>query len=107
MVGIALFYQKYSTWNGRRLYLEDPVVTETERAWDTASASSSPPKRQARMRLHAVAGPRSNEPAIGFYRSLGSAVEGEWLNGRPEGEAPSALARHRHELGGPQIEERR
>ena len=31
VVGIALFYQKYSTWNGRCLYLEDLVVTETER----------------------------------------------------------------------------
>jgi GNAT superfamily N-acetyltransferase len=31
IVGIALYYFRYSTWNGKVLYLEDLVVTESER----------------------------------------------------------------------------
>ena len=29
--GLALYYYRYSTWKGRRLYLEDIVVTESQR----------------------------------------------------------------------------
>jgi len=28
IVGMSLYYDRYSTWKGRRLYLEDLVVTE-------------------------------------------------------------------------------
>ena len=31
IVGIAVCYERYSTWKGRRLYLEDIVVTEEAR----------------------------------------------------------------------------
>ena len=31
IIGIALFYYRYSTWRGRCLYLEDLVVTESYR----------------------------------------------------------------------------
>jgi len=31
IVGIAVCYERYSTWKGRRLYLEDIVVTESAR----------------------------------------------------------------------------
>ena len=31
VVGISLYYDRYSTWKGRRLYLEDLVVTERMR----------------------------------------------------------------------------
>src|SRR3954469_19587785 len=31
IVGISLYYYRYSTWKGKRLYLEDLVVTENER----------------------------------------------------------------------------
>jgi GNAT superfamily N-acetyltransferase len=31
IVGISIYYYRYSTWKGKRLYLEDIVVTETER----------------------------------------------------------------------------
>ena len=32
VIGIALYYEKYSTWQGRCIYLEDIVVTESHRA---------------------------------------------------------------------------
>ena len=31
VIGMALYYIRYSTWKGRRLYLEDLIVTESER----------------------------------------------------------------------------
>jgi L-amino acid N-acyltransferase YncA len=31
IVGISVYYWRYSTWKGKRLYLEDIVVTEKER----------------------------------------------------------------------------
>lgn len=29
--GISLYYYRYSTWKGKRLYLEDIVVTQSQR----------------------------------------------------------------------------
>ena len=31
IVGLSLYYFRYSTWKGKRLYLEDIIVTEKER----------------------------------------------------------------------------
>jgi len=31
ILGISLYYYRYSTWKGKRLYLEDMVVTQAER----------------------------------------------------------------------------
>src|SRR6187401_2616515 len=31
IVGLSLYYWRYSTWKGKRLYLEDIIVTEKER----------------------------------------------------------------------------
>lgn len=31
ITGISIYYYRYSTWKGKRLYLEDIVVTESER----------------------------------------------------------------------------
>ncbi len=31
--GIAIYYYRYSTWKGKRLYLEDIVVTESMRGY--------------------------------------------------------------------------
>ena len=31
IIGIAIYYYRYSTWKGKRIYLEDLVVTQSER----------------------------------------------------------------------------
>ena len=31
IIGIAVYYYKYSTWKGKCLFLEDIIVTESER----------------------------------------------------------------------------
>ena len=95
IVGIALFYQKYSTWNGRCLYLEDLVVTKSQRGKGyglqlfAALAEETRKRGCAYMQWQVL---DWNESAIGFYKALGSAVESDWLNGRLQGEALEALA---------------
>src|SRR5690606_32090081 len=84
IVGIALFYEKYSTWKGRCLYLEDLVVKESfrrhgigaklfERVMDEARQRGS--KRMEWQVLD------WNEPAICFYKNYGAKLDGEWING--------------------------
>ena len=85
IIGIALYYEKYSTWKGRCLYLEDIVVTEQKRGTgighrlfqeviEVAKARNS-----ARMEWQVL---DWNEPAIGFYKRYNANLDGEWLNGK-------------------------
>lgn len=95
VVGIALHYEKYSTWNGRCLFLEDLVVTESERGKGygrqlfAAVAAEAVHRGCAYMQWQVL---DWNTPAIDFYKSLKADVSSEWLNGRLEGAALRALA---------------
>ena len=96
VVGMALFYEKYSTWNGRCLFLEDLVVTASERGHGYGRQLFSAVAKETQKRGHAYMQWQVldwNEPAIGFYKSLGAALDGEWLNGRLEGQALEGLAK--------------
>ncbi len=96
VVGMALFYEKYSTWNGRCLFLEDLVVTASERGNGygrqlfAAVARETQRQGMAYMQWQVL---DWNTPAIGFYESLGADVESTWLNGRLQGEALIDLAK--------------
>ena len=85
IVGFALYYQSYSTWKGRCLYLEDfyiqpefrrggigsrlfSEVVETAKKWDV--------KRMDWQVLD------WNEPAIEFYKKHQAVLDPEWVNGR-------------------------
>ncbi len=95
VVGVALHYEKYSTWNGRCLFLEDLVVTQSERGKGygkllfQAVAAEAVRRGCAYMQWQVL---DWNTPAIDFYKSLDSEVSSEWLNGRLEGDALSRLA---------------
>jgi GNAT superfamily N-acetyltransferase len=95
VVGIALYYQKYSTWNGRCLFLEDLVVTEHERGKGfglklfSAVAAEAVRRGCAYMQWQVL---DWNTPAIDFYKSLDAEVSSEWLNGRLAGTALHRLA---------------
>ena len=95
VVGIALHYEKYSTWNGRCLFLEDLVATESERGKGygrqlfAAVAAEAVRRGCAYMQWQVL---DWNTPAIDFYKSLEAEVSSEWLNGRLEGAALRALA---------------
>lgn len=83
IVGLSLYYWRYSTWKGKRLYLEDIIVTESERG------SGIGKKLFDRTMQHAVDQNCSgmmwqvldwNEPAINFYKKYGAKLDGEWIN---------------------------
>ncbi len=84
IVGISIYYWRYSTWKGKRLYLEDIIVTEKERGSGIGKLLFD------RTMQHAVDEECTgmlwqvldwNEPAINFYKKYYSAkLDGEWVN---------------------------
>lgn len=87
IVGLSLYYYRYSTWKGRRLYLEDIIVTEEQRGKGFGkllfehTMKFSVEQNCSGMMWQVL---DWNEPAIKFYRSYGARLDGEWLNGHLE-----------------------
>jgi GNAT superfamily N-acetyltransferase len=85
IVGIALYYEKYSTWKGRSLFLEDIIVTESRRgkgighALFQAVIGVAKERNSARMEWQVL---DWNEPAINFYKKYEASLDPEWLNGK-------------------------
>jgi len=85
VVGMALWYTKYSTWKGKCGYLEDLVVQADLRGRGIGKAlflevaKACAHRGYGRMEWQVL---DWNEPAIGFYRSLGAGLDPEWLNGK-------------------------
>jgi GNAT superfamily N-acetyltransferase len=83
IIGFALFYTRYSTWKGRRLYLEDFIVTEAARGKGVGKLLFE--KVMAEARDHHYNGMvwqvlDWNEPAINFYNKYAADIESGWLN---------------------------
>lgn len=83
IVGIALHYDRYSTWKGRRLYLEDLIVTEEMRGnglgkllLDELIAYAKANKYNG-MVWQVL---DWNEPAINFYKKYNADFDSGWLN---------------------------
>ncbi|KAF1051522.1 MAG: putative N-acetyltransferase YjaB [Stenotrophomonas maltophilia] len=89
VVGYAVYFYSYSTWLGRNgIYLEDLYITPEERG---SGAGRQLLRHIAREALANDCGRLEwsvldwNEPAIGFYRSIGAAPQDEWVRYRLEG----------------------
>ena len=84
VLGIALFFDYYSTWKGRCLYLDDLIVTEKERGRGIGKMLMDKLMAYAEEGgYHSVRWQVLdwNEPAINFYRSrYAASFDGEWLN---------------------------
>ena len=83
VVGMALYYFRYSTWKGKRLYLEDLIVSETMRGKGLGEKLLEATIEQARKT--ACTGLMWqvldwNEQAINFYKKFGARFDEEWLN---------------------------
>jgi GNAT superfamily N-acetyltransferase len=83
IVGIAIYYYRYSTWKGKRIYLEDLIVTQSERGngagkllFDRVMKKGLEEKCTGMMWQVLD----WNEPAINFYRKYGATLEAGWLN---------------------------
>jgi len=82
--GFAIYYIRYSTWKGQRMYLEDLLVTEKMRGrglgkllFDALIAAAKEKK------FNGIAWQVLdwNEPAINFYKKYYNAsFDAEWIN---------------------------
>lgn len=83
IVGISLYYDRFSTWKGRRLYLEDLVVTEKMRGKQIgkllfeATLDYGKSNQYSGMVFQVL---NWNEPAINFYKKYSPKFDNEWLN---------------------------
>ncbi|HVY76671.1 MAG TPA: GNAT family N-acetyltransferase [Puia sp.] len=83
LVGLSLFYIRYSTWKGQRLYLEDLIVTEKARGMGIGKKLFYRTLEEAkRLKLNGMTWQVLdwNEPAILFYQKYGANIESGWLN---------------------------
>ncbi len=82
ILGMALFYYRFSTWKGRTIHLEDLVVTEKMRGSGVGFALYSEIIRQGhrdgvrRIEWNVL---DWNTPAIDFYKKTGATVLEDWL----------------------------
>ena len=81
--GFALYYIRYSTWKGQRMYLEDILVTEAMRGKQIG--------KQLFDRLIIESKEKNlkgivwqvldwNESAIEFYKKYSATFDSEWIN---------------------------
>jgi GNAT superfamily N-acetyltransferase len=96
VVGYALWFLNYSTWLGQHgIYLEDLYVTPAVRGSGLGRALLAELARICVQRGYARLEWTVldwNEPARGFYRSLGAVAMDEWTVHRLAGPALGALA---------------
>lgn len=80
--GIALVYNRYSTWKGKAIHLEDLIVSDTMRGTGLGTALLDEVIKYA----HQLGVKRVNwevldwnEPAIKFYEKKGANVKRDWF----------------------------
>ena len=83
IVGIAIYFIKYSTWKGKCLYLDDIVVQESLRGkgigrklFDAVAAEAKLQNCQ-HLQWQVL---NWNEPAINFYKKYDTVFDDEWIN---------------------------
>jgi GNAT superfamily N-acetyltransferase len=81
IVGIALYYYRYSTWKGKTIHLEDLVVKENKRGSGVGFALYSEIIKQGkkdkvrRIEWNVL---DWNTPAIHFYKNSGAKILDDW-----------------------------
>ena len=83
IAGFALYYIRYSTWKGCRMYLEDLLITESMRGKGIGKLLFDQLIVEAKeLGLNGISWQVLdwNEPAIKFYKKYGAGIEAGWLN---------------------------
>jgi GNAT superfamily N-acetyltransferase len=83
IIGMALYYYRYSTWKGKRLYLEDLIVTDTARG--TGAGKLLFDQMIAHGKETNCTGMMWqvldwNASAIDFYKKMEADIDEGWLN---------------------------
>lgn len=85
IVGTCIFYQTFSTWKGKMIYLEDFVVSQKYRGNGIGAQLFEHLIHLCKKRKVALLKWQIidwNEPALNFYRKYNFIEEKEWLNGK-------------------------
>ncbi len=81
--GFALYYIRFSTWKGQRMYLEDLYVTEKMRGKGIGKILFDRLLEEAKdRRLNGMMWQvlHWNEPAINFYKKYNASFDKGWIN---------------------------
>lgn len=85
MVGMALYFVKYSTWKGKCIYLDDIIVTQAYRGKGIGTHlfnSLINVAKEMKVRKLEWMVLDWNETAINFYQKYPSVFDHEWINCR-------------------------
>ena len=83
IIGCSIYYNRYSTWKGKRMYLEDLIVTESKRGLGAGKLLF-----EATLKLGRETNCSGmtwqvldwNESAIDFYKKYHASFDKEWIN---------------------------
>lgn len=81
IIGMALYYYRYSTWKGKTIHLEDLIVQEAHRGTGAGLALYTEIMKQGkkdgvrRLEWNVL---DWNEPAIRFYEKSGAKLLDDW-----------------------------
>ena len=81
IIGMALYYYRFSTWKGKTIHLEDLIVKENKRGTGAGFAlykeiiKQGKAKNVRRIEWNVL---DWNTPAIDFYEKSGAKVLGDW-----------------------------
>ncbi len=87
-IGFALYYNRYSTWKGKSLYLEDLYIDEAHRKNGLGLKTM---KYLAQLARDTACNRFEwqvldwNMPAINLYKKIGANLDSEWINCKLEG----------------------
>jgi GNAT superfamily N-acetyltransferase len=81
--GLSLYYYRYSTWKGKRLYLEDIIVTQSHRGKGIGKKLFDITMKKV-LTEHCTGMMWQvlewNTPAIEFYKKYNARLDSEWIN---------------------------
>ncbi|MDG2312124.1 MAG: GNAT family N-acetyltransferase [Flavobacteriales bacterium] len=85
IIGISFYFIRYSTWNGKYLYLEDFVINKKNRQKGIGSLLFEATIQICKdENLNGMTWQVLdwNSPAIQFYKKYNAEISTEWLNGK-------------------------
>lgn len=83
IIGLSLYYFRYSTWKRKRLYIEDIIVNESFRGEGIGKNLFEATIQKAKelncsgLQLQVL---NWNKPAIEFYKKIGLKLDDTWAN---------------------------